>query len=61
MIESGMTLFNVCCESWIPQGPQSRPNDVDRLRAQVATSFTEPDETIEVACAEAGVVVQILV
>ena len=27
-----------------------------RLRAEVTTSFTEPDETIEVACAEPGVV-----
>lgn len=32
-----------------------------RLRAEVTTSFTEPDETIEVACAEPGVVAQVLV
>lgn len=31
------------------------------LRAEVTTSFTEPDETIEVACAEPGVVAQVLV
>ncbi len=32
-----------------------------KLRAEVTTSFTEPDETIEVACAEPGVVAQVLV
>jgi len=31
------------------------------LCAEVTTSFTEPDETIEVACAETGVVAQVLV
>ncbi len=31
------------------------------LQAEVTTSFTEPDETIEVACAETGVVARVLV
>ena len=55
-IESGMTLFNACCGSWFPQGPQIRQNDVEIWQAEVTTSFTEPDESIEVACAETGVV-----